>query len=430
MAPTVHSIVSASASKRTLECPGWVNLTSLVQAQLQGTPAVRRSSIYAAEGTAAHGIAEDHLNAKADLQSRLGETITVDGHDITVDQDMIDHVQEYVDFVDGLRALGYEVFLEQRVSINWLWEMGLDRPAPYDLFGTSDCIAIHRQLKHMVVGDLKFGRGVAVEAKDNSQGRYYALGALPALGNLLDNVGPDEQITIETVDVVIVQPRAPHPAGTIRKETLFIQQLMTWANQVLVPAVDRTCDPRAPLKAGKHCQFCPNNGPLCPELERTAQATARHIFDDEATEAQKQAATARAFDLTQLGDLLEKLDVLEDWIAATRQFAHDQIEGGGEVPGWKLVEKRATRRWNDEEAARLALEAGDVPPAKFMEFRLKSPAQVFKALKGDTVADVLAGYVTTQSSGNTLARAADPRPAVVGRPTAKDAFAEPTDTKE
>ena len=40
-----------------------------------------------------------------------------------------------------------------------------------------------------------------------------------------------------------------------------------------------------------------------------------------------------------------------DWIREVESHALAFVEQGGEIPGFKLVEKRTNRRWKDEEAA-------------------------------------------------------------------------------
>jgi hypothetical protein len=80
------------------------------------------------------------------------------------------------------------------------------------------------------------------------------------------------------------------------------------------------------------------------------------------------------------------------------------------VPGWKLVAKRATRSWMSEAAALTALTEAGCSADELTE--LKSPAQVEKVLKKRKIA-MPEGLITAVSSGNTLASADDPRPAVL-----------------
>lgn len=403
-----HSLISASSFKRTIECPG-----SFRETQKLGGGSNRTSS-FAAEGTVAHHISEIALKGKSDLSSFDGKTITIDGHPITVDKEMVEMADLYVGFIETLRALGYHVWLEQRVSPNWVWSP--NKP-PVDLFGTADCIAYHPGLQHLVVCDLKYGRGIAVEVLDNPQFLYYATGVIAALPDLMEKAGWNKGVyQLSTVELVVIQPRAPHPDGPVRRHTYSTDQIVDWAQTVLYKAVERaTKDPAAPLKGGAHCKFCPVAS-SCPELERMAQDAARAAFAEiEGTPPS-----------TTLEQRLDMAETLELWIGAVRQDAHTKLEAGVDVPGWKLVPKRATRKWRNEDAVAEIVEhlpAKDThePPT------VRSPAQLLslKAVKAD--ADLkrrLLDQVTSVSTGTTLTRSSDPRPAVPARGTAKDAFSD------
>lgn len=401
-----HSLISASSFKRTIECPG-----SFRETQKLGGGSNRASS-FAAEGTVAHHISELALKGKRDLPSFAGETITIDGHSIKVDEEMVEMADLYVGFIETMRALGYHVWLETRVSPNWLWEPG--KP-PVDLFGTADCIAYHPGLQHLVIADLKYGRGIAVEVLDNPQFLYYATGVIGALPTLFAQAGlAPGGYALSTVELVVIQPRAPHPDGPVRRHTYGSDQVIAWAQQVLYPAVERAAlDPNAPLKGGAHCKFCPVAS-SCPELEKTAQDAARAAFAEI-------EGSAPSFTLEQRLDMAETLEL---WISAVRQAAHDQLEQGTDVPGWKLVPKRATRKWRSDEAVAEIVE--DIPVSKTHEPpTLRSPARLLalKEVKAD--ADLkrrLLDQITSVSTGTTLARSSDPRPAVPARGAAKDVF--------
>jgi hypothetical protein len=89
------------------------------------------------------------------------------------------------------------------------------------------------------------------------------------------------------------------------------------------------------------------------------------------------------------------------------------LENDKPVPGWKLVNKRATRQWaqDDETTKNLLNKAGLLPIETVIE-KVISPAQAEKVLKklGAKLPDDL---VVAVSSGSTLAREDDSRPAVV-----------------
>lgn len=404
-----HSLISASSFKRTRMCPA-----SYRAGQQLGSGG-NRSSSFAVEGTVAHYISETALEGKKELANHLGETITIDGHSITVDEEMVDMADMYVGFVETLRSLGYLVWLEQRVSPNWLWSPALP---PVDLFGTADCIAFHPDLAHLVVVDLKYGRGIPVEVEWNDQTLYYILGAIPAVGELLQTTRVLEErgpTGLTSVEAVIIQPRAPHRDGPIRRKTYTVNEVLKWGTDTLVPAVDQAVhDANAPFAAGDHCKFCPAAA-RCPEILKTAQDKARSAFTDDPAD----------HDGAEWKKLLDTADVLETWIGAVRKAAHERIENGLPVDDWKLVPKRATRKWRNDDAVVELLEIYNVDKKLWLDTDIRSPAQILaqKVVKSDPeLHRALLDQVTSISTGTTLAPADDPRPAVPARGSARDAF--------
>ncbi len=88
---TEHSKIGPSALYRLLACPASHKLS---QSYPPGA-----SSIYAAEGSVAHEIVENELRGGViDTRPDVGDTRVYDGHEITVDQEMLDGVDQMVAF--------------------------------------------------------------------------------------------------------------------------------------------------------------------------------------------------------------------------------------------------------------------------------------------------------------------------------------------
>jgi hypothetical protein len=113
-----------------------------------------------------------------------------------------------------------------------------------------------------------------------------------------------------------------------------------------------------------------------------------------------------------IGGYLKNCDLLEQWITDLRALAHQMLEADKPVPGWKLVNKRATRQWANEEVAFKTLRDLGIQSRELRQLKFVSPAQAEKVIKqhGKTLPTEL---VIAVSSGSTLAREEDPRPAVV-----------------
>jgi hypothetical protein len=99
-----------------------------------------------------------------------------------------------------------------------------------------------------------------------------------------------------------------------------------------------------------------------------------------------------------MAHVLNQADKIDAWLSEIKSQAFKYIDGGGVVPGYKLVEKRAIRKWVDAE--KTALDAkkafGDIA----FDVSLKSPAQMEK-LASDAKAWV-AKRCQAVSSGLTL----------------------------
>jgi hypothetical protein len=196
---TEHALLSASGAHRWMACPGSIRLS-------EGVP--ERTSAYAEEGTAAHEIAARCL--RAGRRDALG---------IAPDAEMAAAIDIYLDAVWAAVEPGDQLLVEHRVDLR-----PLDPPVP--MYGTADAIVIKPRRRQLHVIDLKFGVGVPIEAAGNPQGRYYALGALLAF--------PEH--AVDTVEITIVQPRFPHPAGPVRREIVLALELLLWGRELLAAA--------------------------------------------------------------------------------------------------------------------------------------------------------------------------------------------------
>ncbi len=116
-----------------------------------------------------------------------------------------------------------------------------------------------------------------------------------------------------------------------------------------------------------------------------------------------------------LAEMLAKIHILEDWAKAMRAHAQSLLERGESVPGFKLVEKRATRKWGSEQQVRQWLAGKGLDPEEIEDRSLKSPAQIEKTLGRDKKS-LPPEFITKQSSGYTMALEHDARPAVMLSP--------------
>jgi hypothetical protein len=359
-----HSkIVGGSTAKRVMNCPGSVALVQKMPPQ--------PSNKYADEGTLLHNVIAEIVMSDEHPESFLGRTY----NDQVLTLDLIDNK-----LVPALAALD-QIDPNKEMEIEAEIRVGFGDLLP-GVFGSTDLIA--RIGNRAVVLDWKFGDGVAVDVEENAQLMFYAAAAMrteEAKWAFKD---------VEEIEMVIVQP--PQVKRWVTTPARIAQ-----FEKDLVKAVKLAQQPNAELKIGDHCRWCAAK-PICPQMTGAV---------DRALKVQ-----VEGIDVDMLGSYLANADILEDWIKDLRALAHQILDSGAPVPGYKLVAKRGARQWVNEQSTIDALRAQGLDFIDYMKQELLSPAQMEKVLKQRklTLPDDL---VVSVSSGTTLASADDPRPAVL-----------------
>lgn len=360
-----HSGVGASSMERWEKCPGSVKLCAQVP---------KTTSVYAEEGTLAHSLGEYKLkNGHFPIKDWEG-----------VDEDMKEAVNVYVDYVRSvIESIGNDkdnkVFLEMR----------FEHPKIHkDFRGTSDCVIYDAKNKLLHVIDYKHGAGKKVWAKNNVQLLYYGIGSAYNI-----------KAPIEKVKLTIVQPRYEGESQIDSWEVEYID-LAEFQIRV-VDAIKKTEEKNAPLVVGEdQCQFCPAKH-ICPALRDKALALVKTDFDDSVMDNGKPTP----MDSTKLGTILAGVEVVESWIKAMKAYAYEEAIKGRVPEGFKLVPKRATRKWIDEEKTKSALNSlvnPNVLHECYTQPELKSPAQIEKTIGGKYGKEIVDGLTSSISSGDKL----------------------------
>lgn len=356
-----HSKIGASSCERWWNCPG-----SVAESAKYDAPA---TSSYAAQGTAAHELAEDCLLRNVKPERRLYDTIEIECkvsgklHEIEVTDDMVAAVSEYLYYIKSelLRLPSGKLQIEQQLSLSHLHP---------DAFGTADAVIVSPF--ELVVIDYKHGAGVKVSIKDNKQALYYAVGAYQALSD-------EQKAFITTIKTAIVQPRVE--AEKPYSEAIYtVEELLKFQGE-LKTAMGATAKPEAPLVVGSHCRWCVAKM-NCKAQHTMVQESARIKFGLAPQKPPKPE------DLTpeQLAVVLKQADLVKDWCDEVVKYAKKRAENGQEIPGYKLVEKQGHRKWLDEETIieRYTPEFGD----KIYTKKLLSPAQMEKLLKSKRKSEI------------------------------------------
>lgn len=357
-----HSrIVGGSTAKRVINCPGSVALVDKMPPQ--------PSSSYADEGTLLHDTIADILDAKGTIEDYVGRT----HNDVVLTQDLIDSklrpALAALDSVDPDVQMQY--MIESRVGFGDLLP---------DVFGSTDLLG--RIDSRAIVLDWKFGDGVPVSPEENPQLLFYAAAAMRTPQTKWVFEDADE------VELIIVQP------PSVKRWLTTPARIKAFEDE-LVAAVKVALKPDAPLKTGDHCRWCAAK-PVCPLMTGAVDRMVK--------------AKLEALPHDQIAYYLSQVPLIEGFIKDLQQLAHGLLEEGQPVPGWKLVPKRATRKWIADEARVAAwLESQGVEP--YVK-KLPTITEVEKVLKKAKV-ELPAELAPAVSTGSTLAPESDPRPAVL-----------------
>jgi hypothetical protein len=414
-----HAKLSPSGADRWMVCPGSVVLEA-------GKP--DSSSHFADEGTAAHFLAATCLehgnNArdyaagmyviqlcvdengkhyeqfKSDAAASLGKVLS----EFTVDYDMAEFVQAYV---DRCRAVGGEQFYEQRLYIGGI-------TGEEDAHGTSDFVGIADG--ELVIRDLKYGRGVKVDADGNRQLRIYALAAMDEFCLLYD---------FDRVRVCIDQPRI----GNVSEAVYTIEEMEAFREEVgvataMVEMAQKfgTNDPDkliVYLKVDdKACTFCKAKAE-CPRMRNHVLTLVADDFVDESKPIapQLEHAATRTMDNALLGNLLSSVDIIEDFCKAIRAKAEAELFAGRDVPGFKLVEgRKGSRKWSDANEVEQVMKSMRLKLEEMYDFSLISPTTAEKLNKAGTIGPrqwpKLKDMITQSEGKPSVAPASDKRPAL------------------
>lgn len=362
-----HSnIVGGSTAKRVIACPGSVRLCQ----QMPERP----SSRYADEGTLCHTIMEGVLTQDRQPEDYLGDAIG----SAVVTQELIDTkirpAQAALNEIDPNFDMTYECEVV----------VGFGDALP-GVFGSADLIG--RMSDTAIVLDWKFGDGVDVAVEENPQAMFYAAAAMrtPKVKWAFDGV--------KHIDCVIVQPTAKTPVKWWRTTPDRIRAF----ERQLFAAVKEAQGPEPRFATGDHCRWCAAK-PVCPLLTGAVNRAMK--------------ASLKNVDAAQLAQMLEQAPLIEEYLADVRALALLMLEEGERVPGFKLVQKRATRQWVNPTEAQEALARLGLDDTELTETKLVSPAQAEKALKKRKL-ELPDDLVVAVSTGTTLAPESDPRPPVL-----------------
>lgn len=395
MADRKHAILPASGAARWMACTPSARL----EEQFPDT-----GSEYAAEGTLAHSIAELKVRKKfvepigpRTYHTRLNKL----KKDPLYQDEMDRYTDDYLDYVSKV-YLSYPSKPHVAVEL----KLDLSRYAP-ESFGTGDCIVLGGDTLHVI--DFKYGKGVPVDAENNPQLMLYGLGALDAYGMLYSP---------KKIILTIFQPRAE--GDTVKEWEISRDELVNWGVFTVRPAAEAAFTGKGEFKPGDWCRFCRARA-TC--RARAGANTALEDFGspNSKTETGKLPTPPLLTD-AEVGDVLQRAIDLEKWVADLKEYALSAVLDGKEIPGWKAVEGRSKREFDDMTAAFNAIKAAGIDEAMLYERRPLTLAAVEKVLGKPKFAEIAGAHVVTPPGKPTLVPESDKRPPYNPKPTAEEDF--------
>ena len=376
-----HAEFSASGSERWLNCPASISLS-------KNYPEPPESEA-AREGTEAHACLEFLLRNRNNLTAAFKMARK------THPEEMVEYCYEAALYIlKRHKDEGGDLLIETEVDAS-----------PFtcpDQFGTLDA-AVVNEFGRLIVIDFKYGAGIVVEPKGklglgNSQLCYYALG-----------ISHTYHHNFVEVELVVIQPRAFHESGeTIRSHVMTMEDLLSWGT-IFQAGVKKARGKNPQLKSGTWCKYCPV-AIDCSELKEESFKNAQIAFDDVKEEIVS-LPKPEAIPEINLPKMLAAIEKIEVWADAVKTYAYHMLTRGHAIEGWKLVQKRATRKWGDPD--KVAEEARALFNEMAFDTKMKTPAQMEKLFPSKSDAEKwVKARTVAESSGFTMVPESDKRSAV------------------
>lgn len=373
MSPEVHATLSPSSSERWISCPASVQLiaTSAPPEQV---------SAYALEGTVAHALGEIRASIA------FGYLTEKQGHDRIkswrkkyrvdpqTESEMEHHISKYVTLLQERAELHphTQVRLEQRLNT------GIP-----SCWGTGDAILVSPS--HVEVVDLKYGRGVEVQAEGNTQLRLYGVGALDSYGDILGET--------DTVYMTIFQPRLHH---TLTAE-MSADDLRAWRDRI-IPIAQSALDGTGEFGPSEQaCRWCPLSGRCKAQLE---YVTARDF-----------ATPPELMGPADLAEALAIAPAIKDWLAALEIAALSSAYSEGKtIPGYKVVMSGGRRVIDNLEGVAEVLTMVGYDYDQFSSRKLRGIGELEKLLGKERMSSLLSDFIRKTEGKPAIVPEADPRP--------------------
>lgn len=370
-----HAMLSPSGASRWMACTP----SAVLEYDLPD-----RESEAAKEGTAAHNLAEIMLKhftgslSESEFKKQLSEARKSPYYNA----EMESLVTDYTNYVLNLYKESLndcdDPIIEIESKLPLIYYDTTDK-------GTGDAVIIADNTLRVI--DLKYGKGVKVDAVENKQMLIYAIGALDKYGILYD---------IETIEMTVYQPRMNNiSTWSIGREDLF-----SWYEDELIPKAKLAKDGKGDFVTGEHCRFC--------KIRETCRAYAEHNLEV----LKHDFAEPATLTDDEIADILEKSADIMSWLRAVESFATTKALSGDVLKGFKLVSGRSNRRYKDVALVADRLIQNGYPEALIYDRSLLGITAMERAITKKAFNEILGDLVIKPEGKPVLVPESDKRPAI------------------
>ena len=361
--PERHAVLSASSSHRWLECP---------PSAMECANIPDKTSVYAQEGTDAHTLCEYKV-LKALGRKAKDPRDNLEYFNTEMDYHSDSYASYVMEQLEEAKKLCNDpiIMLEQHLDFSkWVPEG----------FGTGDCVIVADDVLQII--DFKYGMGIEVSAVRNPQMMLYALGALEVFDGIYD---------IKQVYMTIFQPRRDN----VNTYILTKDELLKWANDILLPAAKLAGEGKGEYKAGDHCRFC--------KIKNTCRKRAEYNLEMAQYDFQMPSKLSN----DEISIILSRIDELVAWAGDIKDYALQQALSGVKFSGFKVVEGKSNRRYVDEAKVASVVENAGYDP---YEKKLVGITAMTVLLGKKKFNELLGDLIEKPAGKPTLVNDADKRP--------------------
>lgn len=326
-----HAVLSPSKSSMWLNCTPSARL---------GEKYAKKAGEAADEGTLAHSLSELLLKQLLEKISKVEYSRQLQKIKLNpfYSASMMEHCTQFavwvIEKVNELQERHGEtlIILEAELDLSTFIPEG---------FGTGDVIIIAGHELYVI--DFKYGKGVFVHTKENTQMMIYALGAIELIGMMSKE--------IKKVEMTIYQPRLDN----IDSWEIPVKTLLEWAKNTLRPLAILAFEGKGSLSAGTHCTFCACKV-NCKEYAGYNLEIAKAEFDTEPHQLPDK----------ELIKIYLRAKEFRAWLTSIEEYMLNQAINGKTWKGLKLVHGRSVREITNASKVIQALQRHKIPVSQYM----------------------------------------------------------------